>query len=147
MSALTALKLITAKKPQQQSPVVQRRNKLSKKLWEQMELCKALADGRQYTPTKLKSIVDPDTGTRRSIETAKRVKQWWWVADNGKINLSIRYGAKTIALNAKGATAVELASTAELLPTFELIKQSVEEGSLDAQIEAASLKLREGFGK
>jgi hypothetical protein len=42
---------------------------------------------------------------------------------------------------------VEIATAAELVPTLELIKQAVEAGELDAQIEAAALKLREGFVK
>ena len=36
---------------------------------------------------------------------------------------------------------------AELVPTLELLKRAVEAGELDAQIEGASIKLREGFGK
>jgi hypothetical protein len=40
-----------------------------------------------------------------------------------------------------------MATVAELVPTLELIKQAVEAGELDAQIEAAALKLREGFVK
>ena len=53
MSALTALKLVTAKRPQSASPLVQRRNKLSNQLWEQIELARASADGKTYTPTCL----------------------------------------------------------------------------------------------
>jgi hypothetical protein len=40
-----------------------------------------------------------------------------------------------------------VASTADLVPTLELINQAVEAGELDAQITAASEKLRNGFGK
>ena len=39
------------------------------------------------------------------------------------------------------------ATVAELVPTLELIKQAVEAGELDAQIEAAAVKLRTGFTK
>jgi len=42
---------------------------------------------------------------------------------------------------------VEIATLADLVPTLELIKRAVEAGELDAQIEAAALKLREGFVK
>lgn len=147
MSALTALKLTTAKKAQHQSPAVLRRNKLSVKLWEQMELCKALAEGRKYAPTKFKTVTNTATGDKRSIETLKRVKQWWWTTDSGKVNLSVRYGVRVIALNAKGANAIELPSADDLLPTLLLIKQAVEAGELDAAIELASSKLRAGFVK
>ena len=43
MSALNSLKLVTAKRPQNVAPVVQRRNKLSNQLFEQIELAKCLA--------------------------------------------------------------------------------------------------------
>lgn len=35
----------------------------------------------------------------------------------------------------------------QMRPTLELIKQAVEAGELDAQIEVAVNKLRDGFGK
>ena len=60
--------------------------------------------------------------------------------------LNIRYGARKIEIS-KGKSAVEIATAADLVPTLELIKQAVESGELDAQIEAASIKLREGFVK
>lgn len=41
MTAFTALKLIATKKPTQVPQVVQRRLKLSKRLWEQIWLAKA----------------------------------------------------------------------------------------------------------
>lgn len=145
MSALNGLKMITAKRVATVSPVVHRRNKLSLKLNEQLELAKAQAEGRLYAPIKLKTVTDDVSGERHSVETAKRVTQWWWEV-NGKINLSVRYGAKVIEL-AKGKNAVELAKVADLLPTLLLIKQAVDAGELDAQIESASTKLRAGFVK
>jgi hypothetical protein len=60
--------------------------------------------------------------------------------------LNIRYGARKIEIS-KGKSAVEIASAADLVPTLELIKRAVEAGELDVQIEAASIKLREGFVK
>jgi hypothetical protein len=80
------------------------------------------------------------------VTAAKRVKQWWFVTDNGKLLLNVRYGTRLIEF-AKGKTAVEVATKADLVPTLELIKQAVESGELDAQMDAASVKLREGFGK
>ena len=48
---------------------------------------------------------------------------------------------------AEGKSAVEVGNASELLPTLELLKKAVESGELDVQIESASIKLREGFGK
>lgn len=146
MNALANLKLVAAKRNTTQSPAHQRRAKLCKKLHEQMQLASAQAEGRVYAPAKFKTVTDAETGAKRSIETVKKVKQWWWTDSDGKVNLSVRYGAKVLEL-AKGKNAIEIASADELVPTLTLIKQAVEDGSLDAQIEAASNKLRSGFKK
>ena len=145
MTALAGLKLTTAQKPTQMSPVQQRRNKLAKRLWEQAELAKAQQAGTTFAPTRFRSVVQNDTGQRKQVEVAKRIKQWWFVADNGKLVLSVRYGTKVLEL-AKGKWAVEVGGDKELVPTLELLKTAVLAGELDAQIEAASDKLRDGFG-
>ena len=143
MSALTTLKLTAAKKSQSTSPVSLRRNKLCKKIWEQIELAKAQATGGTFTTTRFRTIKDEDGG-RRSVEIPKRVRAWWWTAENGKLALNLRYGARVIEIS-KGKSAVEVASASELVPTLELLKKAVEGGELDAQIESASIKLREAF--
>ena len=145
MTALTGLKLTAAQKPTQMPPVQQRRNKMAKRLWEQAELAKAQQAGGTFAPTKFRSVKDAATGERKQVETNKRVKAWWFVADNGKLVLSVRYGTKVLEL-AKGKWAVEVGSEKDLVPTLELLKGAVLDGELDAQIEAASNKLREGFG-
>ena len=80
------------------------------------------------------------------MEAVKRVKEWFWISDSGKINLSVRYGSKTLEL-AKGKNAIELASGDELIAVLLKLKEAVLAGELDAQIEAASGALRAGFGK
>lgn len=144
MATLSTLKLSTAVKPTHMPAVQVRRNKLAKRLWEQAELAKAQQSGTQFAPTKFRSIEDPTTGLRKQVEVAKRVKQWWFTADNGKLALSVRYGARLLEL-AKGKYAVELASEKELVPTLEIIKTAVLAGELDTAIDAASNKLRAGF--
>ena len=94
---------------------------------------------------KMTSVTDPD-GSRRSVEVPRRVRAWWWTTDVNRLALNIRYGARKLEIS-KGKSAVEMATAADLVPTLELIKQAVEAGELDAQIEAAALKLREGFVK
>jgi hypothetical protein len=126
-------------------PAVQvRRNKLAKRLWEQAELAKAQQAGIQFTPTKFRTVVENDTGLRKQVEVNKRIKQWWFTTDSGKLALSVRYGARLLEL-AKGKFAVELASEKELVPTLEIIKAAVLNGELDGAIDAASNKLRDGF--
>ena len=121
-----------------------RRNKLCKKLWEQIQLAQAHLEGKEFTTTRFRTVTDQD-GLRRSVELPKRVRAWWWTTDTNKLALNIRYGARKLEIS-KGKSAVEIATAAELVPTLELLKSAVLSGDLDTQIEAAANKLREGFG-
>ena len=116
MATLATLKLSTAVKSVHTPAVQVRRNKLAKRLWEQAELAKAQLAGTQFTPTKFRTVVATDTGLKKQVEVNKRIKQWWFTADNGKLALSVRYGTRLLEL-AKGKFAVELASEKELVPT------------------------------
>jgi hypothetical protein len=141
---LAQLKLTAAKKPTHISPALQRRHKLLRRLDEQIALATAQQNGTAYTATRLRSYTDVGTGLRKTTEVAKAVKAWSFIADNGKLCVHIRYGARVLEL-AKGKTAIELASSKEVVPALELIKSAVSNGELDAQIEAASTALRKGF--
>ena len=146
MSTLASLKLVASKKAKQATPVVLRRNKLAAKLNEQIELAQAQKEGRPYAPKRFKTLVNSETGERTTVEATKRVKEWYWINDAGKINLSVRYGAKVLEL-AKGKNAIELGSGEELMSTLVALKTAVLAGELDAQIESASGALRAGFQK
>ena len=145
VSLLQGLKVTAAKKSLGANPQMHRRMKLSRKLWEQIQLARSQAEGTQFVLTKYRSITDED-GHRRSVEVPRRVRAWWWTTDTNKLALNVRYGARKLEIT-KGKSAVEITTLADLVPTLELIKQAVEAGELDAQIEAAAVKLREGFGK
>ena len=73
-------------------------------MWEQIELARAAAEGRTYAPIKLRNVVNKVTGERTRIEAAKRVKQWWFVADTGRVCVQVRYGTRVLELakNSKG---------------------------------------------
>ena len=79
-------------------------------------------------------------------ERAKRIKPWWFTTDAGKLALHVRYGSRVLEL-AKGKFAVEVPSERDIAPTLDLIKAAVLAGELDAAMDAASVKLREGFHK
>ena len=144
MSTLSTLKLVAAKKPQQMPTIQLRRNKLSNKLWEQIQLARSQMTGQPFTPTRFRSVKDRDTGLRKQVEMPKRIRPWWFVTDNGKVCVSIRYGSWTLEL-AKGKSSVEVGSADELVVALETIKQAVEAGELDSQIEIASGGLKSGF--
>lgn len=146
MTVFTKLKLVTSKKEQNASPIIVRRNKLVSKISEQIELATAKKEGRLYAPKRIKNVTNAD-GERVTVETIKRVKEWFWVTPTNKINLSLRYGSKTLLLNAKGANAIEVATANELIDTLSDLRDAVNAGELDEAITNASEKLREGFAK
>ena len=146
MTTLSGLKLTTAQKQTHINPVQQRRIKLVKRLWEQAELARALTAGTQYVPTKLRTVLDNETGLRKQVQVNKRVKQWWFTAESGKLCLQVRYGVRVLEL-AKGKYAVEVGAEKDLVATLDVIKAAVIAGELDAAMDAASTKLRAGFGK
>jgi hypothetical protein len=120
---------------------------LSNKIHEQIQLAQAQKDGRTYAPTRLKTYVDKQTGERKTFESAKRVREWWQISDNGKINLICKYGSKQIQFDVKGKNAIEVSNGEELLAALEALKLAVEQGELDQQIEATSGAIRARFLK
>lgn len=146
MGALEQLTLVSEKKQLRLNPQQHRRNKLATKIEEQIKLAEAKLNGTKYQPTKRKTVINQQTGEMSSFETTKRVKEWWWPSDNGKLLLSIRYGSKLIELG-KNKNAVQVADLSALVDALTVIKQAVLNGELDTQIDAASGALRSGFKK
>jgi len=143
MSTLDSLKLVAINKPVKLPPVVQRRHKLSDKIWEQIQLADAKSNGSTYAPLKAKRLKDTE-GNIKLLEIPKRIKPWWFTAENGKVCLILRYGSKVLEI-AQGKTAIELDKPNELIPTLQKIKAAVEAGELDHLIDAATEAVRMGF--
>ena len=146
MRALTALKLVALKKPVHQPVIVILRNKLSSRLMEQIQPAKGQISGTPFVLMKFRSIKDKETGIRKQVEVPKRIKPWWFQTEEGKVCVSIRYGACTIEL-AKGKPSIQVDSAEDLIKALETVKVAVEAGDLDAQIENASGALKAGFRK
>ena len=142
--SLNNLKLVATKQPGALPQIAQRRNRLIAKIREQTELAKAQQQGKSFSPTKYRSVKDAETGERRNVEAQKRVRAWWFTAENGKLCLQVRYGAKVLEL-AKGKTAIEMGSISDLIPTLDALKAAVTAGELDTQLEAVSATMRSGF--
>ena len=146
MSVINKLKLVISKRQTKLSPTAFRRHKLCSKIAEQLAMAKAKKEGKAYAATKLKRVVDAESGIASDVEVTKRLKEWYWV-ENNKVQLQIMYGTKPLTLNAKGANTIELASGDELINTLELLIEAVGAGELDDAIESASKSLRERFDK
>ena len=143
MASLQQLKLISAKRQQSVDPTQFRRFKLAGRLEDQIALAQAMLERRTYTKERVRSVRDA-SGVRTSVQVHTRVKPWWWVMENGKLALSIRYGSRVIALSPK-SNAIECASLNDVVQALATVKAVVEAGELDAAITAVSEKVRAGF--
>jgi hypothetical protein len=126
-------------------PAIQvRRNKLSTKLWEQIQLAKSQVSGEPFQVTRFRSVRDQATGLKKQVEMPKRIRPWWFISEEGKVCLNIRYGSQTLEI-AKGKPSVEVDNPNALIKALEVIKNAVEIGELDSQIEEASTHIRSRF--
>ena len=123
-----------------------RRQKMAKKIDEQVKLAIALRDGQTYVIKRLRNLTDKASGLVSQMEVSKRINQWWWTEGN-RILLQLKYGTRVLLLNGKDKNTIEIGSGDELIKVLELVKTSVNNGELDAAIEAASVKVRERFKK
>ena len=143
MATLTSLKLVAAKKPAQKDPVQHRRAKLSAKVVEQLHYARALNAGEVYAPTRIKTVTNAE-GERVQVNQPKRIKPWWFQNSDGKLCVSIRYGAKVLELK-RGMPSIQVADLDGLLEDLAIIKTEVEKGSFDEEIELASGALKANF--
>jgi hypothetical protein len=146
MNALNSLKFVSAKRPTQLTSIQVRRNKLSSRLWSQIQLANALQSGGTYTEKRFRTIRDKHTGETRSVELNKRVRQMWFVGENGKVCLQIKYGSKILEFS-KGKNAIEVSSGEELIAALATLKTAVESGELDNQLNLAADSVKEKFKK
>lgn len=146
MSRLDGLKLTTAKKTVNIPSVVFRRQKLSSKIWEQIQLAKSQIDGTEFVVKKFRTVKDAETGLRKSVEIPKRLREWWFKNEQGKMCVNIKYGTQLLEL-AKGKYSIEIESASALIKALETVRQAVEDGELDMQIANASMNVRKSFGK
>ena len=146
MSTLDTLKLVAVKKPTYTPTVVIRRQKLASKVWEQLQLAKSQIEGTKFEVKKYRSYTDKESGLRKQVEVSKRIREWWFKNEQGKVCVAIKYGTRVLEL-AKGKHSIEVANANDLIKALELVKQAVELGELDAQLEQASGSVRKGFRK
>jgi hypothetical protein len=125
MTVLNTLTFTKYSVPNNADPVTKRRNKLLEKIDEQI----VLATDDTYTPTKRVTVRDDD-GNTHAVEKQKRVKRWWSVQTDGKVLLTVRYGARAIEFQ-KGKDAIEMASVDKLADTLRSVREAVAGGELD----------------
>ena len=146
MSGLNALKLVQAKREKGSSPQQPRRQKLSTKLAEQIQLAKAQQSGTEFSPVRVRTVKDEATGQSRKVEVPKKLKPWWWTDEKGKLCVTIRYGARILEI-VEGKNAIETDNIADVIASLQVIRSAVDSGELDARIEAISGLMKSGFDK
>ena len=146
MSGLNALKLVQAKREKGNSPQHARRQKLSTKLAEQIQLAKAQQSGTEFSPVRVRTVKDEATGQSRKVEVPKKLKPWWWTDEKGKLCVTIRYGARILEI-VEGKNAIETDNIADVIASLQVIRSAVDSGELDARIEAISGLMKSDFDK
>ena len=109
-------------------------------------MAKAIQSGTEFVPVKTLSVKDEETGEIRKVEIPKRLKPWWWASDNGKLCITVRYGARTLEV-IEGKNAIETENISGVITTLELLRAAVDAGELDARIDSISGLVKAGFDK
>ncbi len=146
MSIVSNLKVVAAKRPQQQPAIVQRRNKLINRVHDQLKLAKAESEGREYLKARRRRVKNPVTGEYAEAIVSRKPRAWYWTADDGKVYIELLFGTKIREL-AKGKSANELGEMKQLVPMIEALKRAVTAGDLYIQIEAAGAEVGKRFLK
>ena len=143
---MSSLKLVQAKRQAKTDSVQFRRSKVLVKLDEQIALAKALRSGQTLSIKRVRKERDEMTGVLRTIESVKRIKQFWFKSESGKTCVELLYGQTAIEFK-KGVTAIELADDGQVVDVLETLRKAVEVGELDAHITAASEVVKARFRK
>ena len=117
-----ALALVPVTKPKSINPVVQRRARLLKSIRRQQSLVELYKQGE------------------------KTHRTWFWMNEDGKIYLQIKYGKLALELG-KGKFAIQCASVDDVASNLGIVESLVNKGEFDAMLGNMSKELRSKFGK
>ncbi len=147
MNVFNNLVLVRASKVNNLSSIQQKRYKLSAKILEQIKVCEAEISNTVYAPKKLRRFTNKATSETTLLEVNKRIRKWYWLASDGKYNLCIKYGSRTLTLNKDGKNAIELKDKQSIISTLKLLNDGVLNGELDSAIINVSAITKKGFHK
>jgi hypothetical protein len=117
-----ALALVPVTKPKSINPVVQRRARLLKSIRRQQTLVELYKQGE------------------------KTHRTWFWMNEDGKIYLQIKYGKLALELG-KGKFAIQCASVDDVASNLGIVESLVNKGEFDAMLGNMSKEIRSKFGK
>lgn len=145
-SLLASLKVVQAKRQSNTDPIEFRRQKLIRKIDEQIQLAHAVQNGTAFVVHRQRKVKDEVTGDIRTITVERTVRPFWFTSSNGKKVLQLRYGSKVIELS-KGKNAIEVNDDKSLVEVLQTVKGAIEIGELDVQIGTASDAVKARFKK
>jgi hypothetical protein len=117
-----ALSLVPVNKPKTINPVVQRRSRLLKSIRRQQSLVEAYKSGE------------------------KTFRTWFWMNEDGKIYLQIKYGKVALELG-KGKYAIQCNSLDDVASNLTIVETLVNKGEFDAMLSTISKEIRSKFTK
>jgi len=116
------LKFVAATRPEKISPTVQRRQKLIRRIDQQIGYVRQMIDGDQPRAT------------------------WVWMNEAGTYFLPIKYGRQPLELK-KGMFAVQCADLDHVETALCAIRAMILRGDFDDQLTKVSAEIRQKFGK
>lgn len=138
MIGIGSLKLVAELPKQSRNAKEIRRNKICIKLEEQLQLARCQKTGTEYTAVRKKRIRDPESGDISTKEETLKVKPWWRTVGD-KSFVTIRYGAKPLPISNNLHT-IQTNGIDGVIAVLEIVRDSVQQGALDEQIEALAGK-------
>lgn len=137
---LQTLKVSAAQRPNKIAPAVVRRNKLLASIHEQIEAAKARAEGKRHAVKHIRRIKNKETGQVVEQVRERNVRESWWVGNDSRVYMELRYGWKPLEI-AKGKTTIEVGEWSNLLPVLEKLHKAASAGEFDTQLNEAFSKL------
>lgn len=134
---LQTLKVSSVRRTIERSPAQIRRMKLVSSLVEQCTAARATLNGEAYRVKVLRRISNKVTGESIVAERDKRFRPCWWIAEDGKHYLEVRYGWKQLEI-AKGKSTIEVGDASNLIATLEILRDAAMVGEFDDQLNAVA---------
>ena len=129
MKLLKELNLTPVKKTVGRNPIVQRRESLIKGIDKQLSICESLISDNEFA---------------RDHHSGRKIPSWFWLDDSGQYYLSINYGKQPMELS-KGKFSIICESIDSVQSSLNLVKESVQMGDFDKQLEKRSKVIRSNF--
>ena len=129
MKLLKELNLTPVKKTVGRNPIVQRRESLIKGIDKQLSICESLLTDNEFA---------------RDHHSGRKIPSWFWLDDSGQYYLSINYGKQPLELS-KGKFSIICDSIESVQSSLNLVRESVQMGDFDKQLEKRSKVIRSNF--